>query len=195
MGRLNSSTVDYWISEDGLLLLEAWSRDGLKLGQIADNMGIKQAKLSQWRKEYEEIDEALKSGKEVVDYKVENALLKAALGFKTKEITVTIGRRQVNGEWVNLTKETKIKEIAPSVTACLAWLNNRKPNTWKRNRDNIVEVDDEDNDVRITIIRGKGNDLDDDVNTTATIDQDDIKREKQKLEKQKEDEWEGWENW
>jgi hypothetical protein len=195
MGRLNSSTVDYWISEDGLILLEAWSRDGLKLGQIADNMGIRQAKLSQWRKEYEEIDEALKSGKEVVDYKVENALLKAALGFKTKEITVTIGRRQINGEWVDITKETKEKEIAPSVTACLAWLNNRKPNTWKRNRDNVVEVDDEDNDVRITIIRGKGSDLDDDVNVSATIDQNDIKREKQKLEKQKEDEWEGWENW
>lgn len=195
MGRLNSSTVDYWISEDGLILLEAWSRDGLKLGQIADNMGIRQAKLSQWRKEYEEIDEALKSGKEIVDYKVENALLKAALGFKTKEITVTIGRRQINGEWVDITKETKRKEIAPSVTACLAWLNNRKPNTWKRNRDNVVEVDDEDNDVRITIVRGKGSDLDDDVNVSATIDQDDIKREKQKLEKQKEDEWEGWENW
>ena len=109
MGRLNSSTVDYWISEDGLILLEAWSRDGLKLGQIADNMGIRQAKLSQWRKEYEEIDEALKSGKEVVDYKVENALLKAALGFKTKEITVTIGRRQINGEWVNITKETNFE--------------------------------------------------------------------------------------
>lgn len=195
MGNLNSSIVDYWLTDDGLTLLEAWSRDGMKLGDIAKNMDIRQAKLSQWRKEYPEIDEALKTGKEVVDYRVENALLKAALGFKTKEITVTIGRRQINGEWVDITKETKTKEIAPSVTACLAWLNNRKPNVWKRNRDNVVEVDDEDNDVRITIVRGKENALDEEVNQEATINQDDIKREKQKLEKQKEDEWEGWENW
>ena len=88
MGVKNKSDVDYWISDDGLLLLECWSRDGMKLKDIAFNMGISASKLSQWRNQYEEIDDALKSGKEVVDYRVENALLKSALGFETKEITV-----------------------------------------------------------------------------------------------------------
>lgn len=192
MGVKNQSDVDYWLTEDGLMLLECWSRDGMKLKDIAFNMGVQQSQLSQWRKKYEEIDDALKNGKEIVDYRVENALLKSALGFRTKEITVTIGKRLVNGEWVDITKETKTKEIAPNVTAALAWLNNKRPDKWKRNRDNVVEVDDEDKDIKITIVRGKESDLDDNVNTEATLDSKDIKKAQKELEK---DPWEGWEDW
>ena len=195
MGSINKSSADYWLSEDGLLLLECWSRDGILLKDIATNMGISSAQLSQWRKKYEEIDHALATGKEIVDYRVENALLKSALGFKTKEITVTIGHRQINGQWVDITKETKEKEIAPNVTAALAWLNNRKPEQWKRNRDNVVEVDDEDNDIKITIIRGKDNDLDEDVNTETTLNKKDIKKGQKELDKINDDPWDGWEDW
>lgn len=192
MGSINKSSADYWLSDDGLLLLECWSRDGMMLKDIATNMGISSAQLSQWRRKYEEIDQALAVGKEIVDYRVENALLKAALGFKTKEITVTIGKQQKGGEWWQITKETKEKEYAPNVTAALAWLNNRKPEQWKRNRDNVVEVDDEDNDVKITIVRGKNNDLDDDVNTETTLNKKDIKKAQEELNK---DPWDGWEEW
>lgn len=195
MGVKNKSDVDYWLTDDGLLLLECWSRDGMKLKDIAFNMGISGSKLSQWRNQYEEIDEALRSGKEVVDYRVENALLKAALGFETKEITVTIGKQQKGGDWFAITKETKTKEYAPNVTACLAWLNNRKPDIWKRNRDNVVEVDDEDNDIKITIVRGKENELDDNVNTETTLDSKDVKKAKKELEKIEDDPWEGYEDW
>lgn len=195
MGVKNKSDVDYWLTDDGLLLLECWSRDGMKLKDIAFNMGISGSKLSQWRNQYEEIDEALRSGKEVVDYRVENALLKAALGFETKEITVTIGKQQKGGDWFVITKETKTKEYAPNVTACLAWLNNRKPDIWKRNRDNVVEVDDEDNDIKITIVRGKENDLDDNVNEEVTLDSKDVKKAKKELEKIEDDPWEGYEDW
>lgn len=194
MGKINESEVDYWLSEDGLLLLQCWSRDGIKKQDMAYKMGISFPLFSKWQRTYPEIKEALKAGKEVVDYKVENALLKSALGFKTKEITVTIGRRQINGEWVDITKETKEKEIAPNVTACLAWLNNRKPDIWKRNRDKDIEINDEESDVKITIVRGKNNELDDDVNTETSINKNDIQKAKKQLEKV-EDEWEGWENW
>lgn len=193
MGVKNKSSVDYWRTENGLTLLKCWSRDGIKLKDISEFMGITQPLLSTWRKTYPEIDEALSEGKELCDYKVENALLKSALGFTTKEITVTIGHRQINGQWVDITKETKTKEIAPNVTACLAWLNNRKPDIWKKNRDNVVELDDEESDVKITIVRGKNNELDDNVNTKTSIDQKDIKKAQKKLKE--EDPWEGWENW
>lgn len=193
MGQSNKSAVDYWRTEDGLTLLECWTRDGIKLREIAEFIGITQPLLSRWRREYPEIDEALSKGKELCDYKVENALLKSALGFTTKEITVTVGHRQINGQWVDITKETKTKEIAPNVTACLAWLNNRKPDIWKKNRDNVVELDDEESDVKITIVRGKNNELEDNVNNETSIDQKDIKKAQKKLKE--EDPWEGWENW
>jgi DNA polymerase III alpha subunit len=154
MGNINKSAVNDWLTDDGLMLIESWARDGQTRIQIAENIGIAPNRLSEWARTYEEIDKALKTGREVVDYRVENALLKSALGFKTKEIKVTIGRQVVNGVPVDLIKETTVKEVAPSVTACLAWLNNRRPDKWKRNRDKVIELDEEENDLQITIVRG-----------------------------------------
>lgn len=68
-----------WLEPDGLVLLKGWARDGLKDAQIAHNMGITTKTLYEWKRTYSDICEALKRGKEVVDYEVENALLKAAL--------------------------------------------------------------------------------------------------------------------
>ena len=69
-----------WLTEDGLLMIEGWARDGLTDEQIAGNMGISTGRLYEWKKSYHEINEALKRGKAPVDIQVENALLKKALG-------------------------------------------------------------------------------------------------------------------
>jgi hypothetical protein len=65
--------------KDKLILVEGWARDGLTNEQIADNLGINQDTLYTYKKKYPEFSEALKKGKEVVDFEVENALLKNAL--------------------------------------------------------------------------------------------------------------------
>lgn len=165
MGKERDSKVDYWLTDDGLILIEAWARDGYLLNEIADRMGIERYTLSKWRKRYPEIAQALNTGKELVDYKVENALLKAALGYTTKEIKVTLGKKMVNGEVFEVLKETTTREVAPNVTACMAWLNNRKHDQWKRNRDKVLELDEEDSNINITIVRGpKEDNLGDNVN-------------------------------
>lgn len=69
-----------WLEPEGLLLLEGWARDGLTDEQLARNMGITAGTLYAWKKAHPEISEALKKGKEAVDYAVENALLQSALG-------------------------------------------------------------------------------------------------------------------
>jgi len=66
------------LEPDGLTLLEGWARDGLTDEQIAKNCGCNAATLYDWKKRYPEISKALKKGKEVVDYEVENALLQSA---------------------------------------------------------------------------------------------------------------------
>lgn len=165
LGKERDSKVDYWLTDDGLILIEAWARDGYLLNEIADRMGIERYTLSKWRKRYPEIAQALNTGKELVDYKVENALLKAALGYTTKEIKVTLGKKVVNGEVFEVLKETTTREVAPNVTACMAWLNNRKHDQWKRNRDKVLELDEEDSNINITIVRGpKEDSLGDNVN-------------------------------
>ena len=194
MGKINESEVDYWLTDDGLLLIKSWARDGLNQTEISERIGISYPTLTKWKQKYEDIAEALSEGKEIVDYKVENALLKAALGYKVREVKVTIGRRQINGQWIDITKETTEKEIGPNHTAALAWLNNRKPEMWRR-KDKIVEVDDEENDIKITIERGRNNDLDDSVNSEMTMNAEEIKEAQKELKEEAEDPWAGWEEW
>lgn len=154
MGKINESKVDYWLTDDGLILIEAWARDGCLIEDICGKIGISRNTFDLWRKKYPEIKKALNTGKELIDYKVENALLKAALGYTSKEIKVTIGKKPFNGEMFELLKETTTKEVAPNVTACMAWLNNRKHDQWKRNRDKTLELDQEDQNITISIVRG-----------------------------------------
>lgn len=154
MGNLKESKVDYWLTDDGIELIKSWARNTFSKSEIADRMGINVNTLVKWQKQYDEIDRAINVTRELVDFQVENAVLKAALGYKTKEIKVTIGKKIVNGETVELLKETTTKEVPPNIKAAMFWLNNRKFDDWKLNRDKIVEVDPDDSQVTITIQRG-----------------------------------------
>lgn len=71
--------IEEWEEKENLFLLESWARDGLTEAQIAGNMGISARTLLNWRKKSVPIFLALKRGKEVSDYEVENALFKSAL--------------------------------------------------------------------------------------------------------------------
>lgn len=194
MGVKYESKVDYWLTDDGLTLIECWSRDGYLIDEIARRMGVARETLSRWKSKYEEIGKAMSTGREIIDYKVENALLKSALGYTTKEIKVTIGKKIFNGETVELLKETTTKEVAPNVTAIMAWLNNRKHDQWKRNRDKVLELDEEDNNISITIVRGpKDDNLGDNVNNEVTI----RPKTKEEIEQEKaeEEDLSCWDDW
>lgn len=85
---------DKWLKPEGLLLLEGWARDGLTDEQISNNIGISRSTLAEWKKKYEDIADTLKKGKEVVDYQVENALLRNAIkGDTTAQIFWLKNRR------------------------------------------------------------------------------------------------------
>ena len=120
-----------WLTEDGLLKLEGWARDGLTDEQIAGNMGITRETLRVWKNSYSVISVTLKRGKDVVDRKVENALLKRALGYSYTETT---RERCEDGE-MKVTKRIE-KEVVPDTTAQIFWLKNRKPEIW-RDKQNI----------------------------------------------------------
>lgn len=120
---------DEWLTEDGLLLIEGWARDGLTEEQIAHNMGISTKTLYNWKQKHLPILHALKSGKEVVDRKVENALLKSALGFHYKEEVVTN-----KGDVVEIVKYEK-----PNTTAQIFWLKNRKPKEWRDKQEHDIQ--------------------------------------------------------
>lgn len=111
-----------------LLLIEAWARDGLTLDQIADNLGIARSTLCDYQNQYTDLSDALKNGREVIDAMVENALLKAALGYDYEEDQAT-----AQGVY-------SVKKVAhPNTTALIFWLKNRKPAAWRDKQEVAIE--------------------------------------------------------
>ena len=122
--------INDWLENDKLILLEGWARGGLTDEQIAKNIGINRTTLYDWKKKEANIADALKKGKEVIDFEVENALLKRALGYEYEEETYENGI---------LTKKVK-KQVPPDTTAQIFWLKNRQVKKWR----DKVEIADND---------------------------------------------------
>lgn len=124
---------EYWLTDEGLLLIEGWARDGLTDEQIAHNMNVAPSTYYEWKKKYPELSESLKKGKEVVDRLVENALLKRALGYEYQETT----RELMESGELGITKIVT-KQISPDTTAQIFWLKNRKPDQWRDKREQNI---------------------------------------------------------
>ncbi len=124
-----------WLTEDGLIKVQGWARDGLSNEQIAHNMGVSAKTLCEWQNRFGEFRNAIKKGKEVVDREVENALLKRAMGYETvEEIEEPVEDKETGETQMRVTKRVK-KQIAPDVTAQIFWLKNRKPDEFRDKRD------------------------------------------------------------
>ena len=132
--------------KDKLGLVEGWKRDGLTDEQIAHNLGVSKHSLIKWKKEKPDFSDAIKKGKEVSDYELENALHKRATGYYYKEETVTN-----KGDVVEI---EKYEHANP--TSLIFALKNRLPAKYRdkveqevtqRNIDlNIGAYDDDDGD-------------------------------------------------
>lgn len=138
-----SRKYDRWLTEEGLLKITGWARDGLIDKQIARNMGVSYTSLKDWKNQFPAIAEALRKGKEVVDREVENALFKSAIGY-TQTIRKPVKVRDVEYDpetgrkvreierWVAVEEEI---HVPPQVTAQIFWLKNRKPDQWREKND------------------------------------------------------------
>lgn len=126
-----------WLTDEGLLLIQGWAKDGLIDEQIAKNMGVAYSTFKEWKKKYSDFSAALKQGKEVVDRQVENALFNNAVGFMYEEETVTNA-----GEVVTVKKYSK-----PNITAQIFWLKNRKMKEWRDKQ----EVEQINHNIEITV--------------------------------------------
>lgn len=80
--------------EEKVVLIEGWARDGLSQQQIADNLGIGLSTLKKYRKKSVAIRAALKKGREVSDYHVENALYNAAINGNVQAMIFWLKNRK-----------------------------------------------------------------------------------------------------
>jgi hypothetical protein len=123
-----------WINLDmanKLELVEGWARDGATDEFIFETLGVSRQTFYVWKGKYPEFAEALRKGKEIIDRKVENALLKRALGYQYDEVTQERKYNEYNDEW-ELTETKRVtKEVHPDTIAQIFWLKNRKPDVWR----------------------------------------------------------------
>jgi len=139
MGKKKKGNGKYheWITEEGLLKIEGWARDGLTDIQIAKNIGIAVSTLNNWKNKYVELMESLKRGKEVIDRQVENALLKRALGYEYEEVKQIVEKDDKGKDRKRI--EKTVKQVIPDTTAQIFWLKNRKPAEWRDKQNLEVE--------------------------------------------------------
>lgn len=125
-----------WLTEEGLIRIQGWARDGLSDEQIAKNMGINVATLYRWKEKYCEICEATREGKDVPDRKVENALYQSCFdrtitvlkAFKVKRVWYDENGKRCEEEKLETAEETVA--IPANEKAQEFFLRNRKPAEW-----------------------------------------------------------------
>lgn len=157
---------EYWLTNDGITLITGWRRSGLKLEQIAHNMGITPSTLSVWQDRYEQIKKALLKGEEVFYYEVESALYKAATGYDVKEVE-QIENFDANGELVSKSRRVRTRHIPPQLGAVCFVLKNSRPNSW-RDKPEVVATNEVADDGFIDALNGSaGDDWKDDEENAA----------------------------
>jgi DNA-binding XRE family transcriptional regulator len=122
-------------TEDFPKLAEMYARNGLSDKQIAENLRISQETFYQYVKHRPEFSEALKRGKAPIDFEVENALLKRAMGYEyEEESTEYVAGIDENGKIKPTIKEKRIikKQVPPDTGAAIFWLTNRQKDRWKQ---------------------------------------------------------------
>ena len=140
-------------------LAEDLARQGWTDESIAKRLGIVLSTFYDYQKKFPEFSDALERGKAPVDFEVENALLKRALGYDYEEIKIESTENESNIEDGDRTQSkdgtvkrvTKtIKKVAPDTNAAKFWLKNRRPAIWRDKHDIAhsgeiaIHIDDDD---------------------------------------------------
>lgn len=103
--------------------------------QIAENIGCSVSTLCEWKNKFPKFSEALKKGKEVADYIVENELFESC---KTRTVTVkkpiklkkvmVDGKKRLEEERIEYVDEQVV--VPANVTAQIFYLKKRQPEKW-----------------------------------------------------------------
>lgn len=66
--------------------ISKWARDGCIDEEIAKRLGVALSTFYVYKQRYAEFSEALKKGKAIADYEVEDALFKRATGYAYEDV-------------------------------------------------------------------------------------------------------------
>lgn len=106
--------------------------------EIADFFGVDRITIWRWAHAHEEFCNALKSGKEYADERVERSLFNRAVGYSHEAVKIFMPAGAAAPVYAPYTEH-----IAPDIGAATLWLKNRKPDVWRDKREVDLTVTNE----------------------------------------------------
>lgn len=118
-----------WLTEDGLLILKGWARDGKTDIEIAQLMGISRATLYDWFNRYPDIFDTIKKGRKPLNVILEDTFYEKKLnGYyvdeETSEVTI---QKDADNKIIGTTEHRRKNRryIPPDTTAMIFMLKCR----------------------------------------------------------------------
>ncbi|OWR28959.1 terminase [Stenotrophomonas pavanii] len=120
MGRPSKYKPEYAKQAEKLCLLGATDQE------LADFFEVEVRTVYRWKGEYPDFCQALKSGKEEADARVERSLYQQAIGYEQDEVKIFMPAQAEAPVYAPYRAK-----VAPNVTAAIFWLKNRKSQDWR----------------------------------------------------------------
>ena len=128
-----------------------WCMDGKTNEEMCVLLGISPDSWYTYMKQYNELNDIVTAGKSVIDNRVENAVLKTALGFEYEEIK-TIIEEDRNGKKRTRIEKTK-KYMPPNPTAQAFWLKNRKKDEWSDRKEIVFDTKGQEEERKLQFLK------------------------------------------
>ena len=130
-------------------LAERYMREGLTLVEVAEKLGMPLPILYKRAEKFPAFAAALRlpCAGAALDDKVEQALLRRALGYRQEEV---ICEDIIDRESGEITREVKrrtvSRQVPPDVRAAMMWLQQRRPQKWSASAmpEEDIEFDNDD---------------------------------------------------
>lgn len=113
------------------------AESGLTDAEIAEDIGVSRKTLWAWKKQFPEFGNALKTGKDIPDDRVEASLFKRAVGFEHDAVKVSFDK---DG---NPLYAPYREYVIPDTTAAIFWLKNRRKDEWRDKSEVDMRVTEE----------------------------------------------------
>lgn len=109
--------------------IKAAAKKGATNENLATLLGCGLTTIKKLKKDYPVFTDLLKTGREIADNLVENALFKRATGYDYEEVVTEVRLNHDGTGQTTFVKKTR-KHVPPETAAALAWLFNRRPKDW-----------------------------------------------------------------
>lgn len=98
--------------------------------EIADFFEIEVRTVYRWKHDHSDFCQALRTGKEVADERVERSLFQKAIGYEQDEVKIFMPANSPAPVYAPFRAK-----VSPDTTAAIFWLKNRRPDLWRDKQD------------------------------------------------------------